>query len=120
MFEDTYPDLFPVRPLRSFSWIFTDGKERGRAFGLYSAIAGGGSAVGLLLGGVLTEYLTWRLCLYVNLALAVPAAAAGLVRVVGAVSFRTGGVTLVAAQAMPRVRLSRTAAARRLYIIRSP
>ncbi|HEY2442335.1 MAG TPA: MFS transporter [Streptosporangiaceae bacterium] len=46
---------------------FTDPKERGKAFGVYGAIAGGGGAVGLVLGGVLTEYLNWRWCLYVNL-----------------------------------------------------
>jgi EmrB/QacA subfamily drug resistance transporter len=50
---------------------FTDGRERGKAFGIFGAIAGGGAAVGLLLGGVLTEYLSWRWCLYVNLAFAV-------------------------------------------------
>ncbi|NUS10732.1 MAG: MFS transporter [Streptomyces sp.] len=46
---------------------FTDAKERGKAFGVYGAIAGAGAAVGLLLGGLLTEYLDWRWCLYVNL-----------------------------------------------------
>ncbi|WP_435131260.1 MFS transporter [Actinacidiphila sp. bgisy144] len=46
---------------------FTDPKERAKAFGIYGAIAGAGGAVGLLLGGLLTEYLNWRWCLYVNL-----------------------------------------------------
>jgi EmrB/QacA subfamily drug resistance transporter len=46
---------------------FSDPKERGKAFGVYGAIAGGGGAVGLVLGGILTEYLSWRWCLYVNL-----------------------------------------------------
>jgi EmrB/QacA subfamily drug resistance transporter len=46
---------------------FTEPKERGKAFGVYGAIAAAGGAVGLLLGGVLTEYLTWRWTLYVNL-----------------------------------------------------
>jgi len=49
------------------------------AFGVYGAIAGAGGAVGLLLGGVLTEYLSWRWCLYVNVVLAV-VAVAGAVR----------------------------------------
>jgi EmrB/QacA subfamily drug resistance transporter len=49
---------------------FTDPKERGKAFGVFGAIAGAGGAVGLLLGGVLTEYLSWRWCLYVNLVFA--------------------------------------------------
>lgn len=48
-------------------------QERARAFGIYGAIAGSGAAVGLLLGGVLTEYLNWRWTLYVNLAFALVA-----------------------------------------------
>src|SRR3954469_9934861 len=54
---------------------FPDGRERAKAFGIFSAIAGGGGAVGLLLGGVLTEYVDWRWCLYVNVGFAVVAAA---------------------------------------------
>ncbi|MFI0895914.1 MFS transporter [Streptomyces sp. NPDC020983] len=50
---------------------FTDARERAKAFGIYGAIAGAGAAVGLLLGGLLTEYLNWRWCLYVNLIFAV-------------------------------------------------
>lgn len=50
---------------------FTDPRERARAFGVYGAITGAGAAIGLLLGGVLTEYLEWRWCLYVNLFIAV-------------------------------------------------
>jgi predicted MFS family arabinose efflux permease len=49
---------------------FTDPSERNKAFGIFGAIAGSGAAVGLLMGGVLTEYLSWRWCLYVNLAFA--------------------------------------------------
>ncbi len=46
---------------------FTEQKERARAFGVFGAIAVAGGAVGLLLGGALTEYLSWRWTLYVNL-----------------------------------------------------
>src|ERR1700744_2698190 len=60
---------------------FTDPAERGRAFGVYGAIAGAGGAVGLLLGGLLTQYLSWRWCLYVNVVLAV-LAVTGAVRLV--------------------------------------
>ncbi|MEU1374051.1 DHA2 family efflux MFS transporter permease subunit [Streptomyces triculaminicus] len=49
---------------------FTDLKERGKAFGIYGAIAGGGAAIGLIAGGVLTQYLDWRWCLYVNVPIA--------------------------------------------------
>jgi EmrB/QacA subfamily drug resistance transporter len=54
---------------------FTAAKERAKAFAVFGAIAGMGGALGLLLGGVLTEYLDWRWCLFVN----VPVAAATLV-----------------------------------------
>ena len=57
---------------------FTEAKERAKAFGIYGAIAGGGAAVGLLLGGVLTEYLSWRWCMYVNLIFAVGAVIGGI------------------------------------------
>ncbi len=46
---------------------FTEPQERAKAFGIFGALAGSGAAVGLLLGGVLTQYLSWRWCLYVNL-----------------------------------------------------
>ncbi|MFI1968652.1 MFS transporter [Streptomyces cinnamoneus] len=44
---------------------FTDPRERGKAFGIFGAIAGAGAAAGLILGGVLTQYLDWRWCMYV-------------------------------------------------------
>ena len=46
---------------------FRDPRERARAFGVFGSVAGGGGAVGLILGGVLTQYLSWRWTLYVNL-----------------------------------------------------
>jgi EmrB/QacA subfamily drug resistance transporter len=49
---------------------FTDRKERGKAFGVFGAISGAGAAIGLLVGGLLTEYLSWRWSLYVNLVFA--------------------------------------------------
>ncbi len=57
---------------------FTDGAERRRAFGVFSAIAGSGGAVGLLIGGALTQLVSWRACMYVNVAFAIPAALAAL------------------------------------------
>ncbi|MFD4687773.1 MFS transporter, partial [Streptomyces sp. NPDC058461] len=54
--------------------MFTDAKERAKAFGIYGAIAGGGGAVGLILGGFLTEYLDWRWTFFVNIPFAIVAA----------------------------------------------
>jgi EmrB/QacA subfamily drug resistance transporter len=58
--------------------LFTDAKERAKAFAVYGAIAGGGSAVGLLLGGVLTEYADWRWCFWVNVPVAIVAIVAAI------------------------------------------
>ncbi len=57
---------------------FPGGKDRIKAFAVYGAIAGGGAAVGLILGGMLTEYASWRWCLYVNVPIAVVAIAAAI------------------------------------------
>jgi len=76
--QGAFGALLAPAALSLLTTTFTDPDERGKAFGIYGAIAGGGGAVGLLLGGVLTEYLSWRWCLYVNLAFAIPAAAAAL------------------------------------------
>ena len=53
---------------------FTHPKERALAFGLFGAVAGGGSAVGLLVGGVLTEYASWRWTLLISTPIAIAAA----------------------------------------------
>src|SRR5690242_11836924 len=74
--------LLAPAALSTLTVTFTDPAERGKAFGVYGAIAGGGGAVGLLLGGVLTEYLSWRWCLYVNVILGI-VAVAGAVRLLG-------------------------------------
>jgi EmrB/QacA subfamily drug resistance transporter len=72
--QGVFAALLAPAAMSLLTTTFTNPSERGKAFGIYGAIAGGGGAVGLLLGGVLTEYLSWRWCLYVNLGLAVPAA----------------------------------------------
>ncbi len=68
--------------LSTLTVTFTNPAERARAFGVYGAIAGAGGAIGLLLGGILTEYLSWRWCLYVNVVFSLVAvsAAARLLR----------------------------------------
>ena len=85
---------------------FPEGGPRNRAFGVYAAMAGGGAAVGLLLGGVLTTYASWRWVLFVNVPIGILVAAAALrvlaesprrpgrIDVAGAVT-GTGGVALL-------------------------
>ncbi|WP_327288185.1 MFS transporter [Streptomyces sp. NBC_01198] len=70
--------LLAPAALSLLNTTFTDAKERAKAFGIYGAIAGAGGGVGLLLGGVLTEHLSWRWTLYVNLVFAVFAFLGGL------------------------------------------
>jgi EmrB/QacA subfamily drug resistance transporter len=64
--------------LSTLTVTFTNPAERGKAFGVFGAIAGAGGAIGLLLGGVLTEYLSWRWCLYVNVAFCLIAVTAAI------------------------------------------
>jgi EmrB/QacA subfamily drug resistance transporter len=77
--QGAFGALLAPAALSLLTTTFSDQKERGRAFGVFGAIVGGGAAVGLVLGGLLTEYLSWRWCLYVNLFFAVIAAAGGTV-----------------------------------------
>src|SRR5580692_4949568 len=62
---------------------FRDPRERGRAFGVFGSVAGGGGAVGLILGGVLTQYFSWRWTLYVNLVFAAIAITGALMYIQG-------------------------------------
>jgi EmrB/QacA subfamily drug resistance transporter len=57
--------------------LFTDGRERGRAFATYGAVASSGAIIGLIIGGTLTQYAEWRWCLYVNVLFALGALVAG-------------------------------------------
>lgn len=57
-----------------------DKKERARAFSIFGAVSGMGGVIGLILGGVLTDVVSWRWCLYINVAIAA-------VALVGAVLF---------------------------------
>jgi EmrB/QacA subfamily drug resistance transporter len=57
---------------------FEGSPDRATAFGIFGAIAGGGASLGLILGGALTQVLSWRWCLYVNVVIAVPTTLAAL------------------------------------------
>ena len=85
--QGAFAALLVPSALSLLTTTFTEPKDRGKAFGVYGAIAAAGGAVGLLLGGALTEYLSWRWTLYVNLIFA-------------GVAF-TGGALLLARQRSP-------------------
>ena len=66
--------LMAPAPLSLITVTFTEPRERARAFGVYGGISGGGAALGLILGGVLTEYASWRWTLLVNTPIAIATA----------------------------------------------
>ena len=61
--------------LSLISVTFVDSKERAKAFGVYGALSGAGAAIGLIAGGLLTQYASWRWCLFVNIPMALIAVA---------------------------------------------
>ncbi|MFD5747839.1 MFS transporter [Streptomyces sp. NPDC127033] len=77
--QGVFGALLAPTALALLTTTFTDAKERATAFGVFGAVAGAGGGVGLLLGGVLTEHLDWRWCLYVNLVFAAVALAGAVV-----------------------------------------
>ena len=70
--QGVFAALLAPSALSLLTVTFAGSADRNRALGIYGAVAGGGGALGLLLGGVLTQVLSWRWCLYVNLVIAVP------------------------------------------------
>ncbi len=72
--QGAFGALLTPAALSLINVTFTVPKERAKAFGVYGAISGGGAAIGLILGGVLTEYASWRWCLGVNVPIAIIAA----------------------------------------------
>ena len=71
--QGAFGALLAPSVLALLTTTFTDPAERGKAFGIYGAIAGAGGALGLLLGGILTSYASWRWTLFVNLVFAATA-----------------------------------------------
>src|SRR5712672_4367109 len=76
--QGAFAALLVPSALALLTTTFTEPNDRAKAFGIYGAIAGAGGAIGLLLGGALTEYQSWRWTLYVNLIFAGVAFAGGV------------------------------------------
>jgi EmrB/QacA subfamily drug resistance transporter len=98
--QGVFGALLAPASLALLTVLFVEARERARAFAVYGAIAGGGSAVGLLLGGVLTEYANWRWCLLVNIPVAALALALAIPLVPeskahGDTSYDVGGAVVV-------------------------
>ena len=86
---------------------FADGRERARALGIYTAVVMGGGSLGLVLGGVITEWVSWRWVLFINVPIGVLVALAaplflpetdrqpGHFDVTGALTSTAGMVSLV-------------------------
>lgn len=71
--QGAFAALLAPSALALVSVLFADGKERGRAFGIFGAVSMVGTTIGLLLGGALTELLSWRWTMYINTVIAIPA-----------------------------------------------
>jgi EmrB/QacA subfamily drug resistance transporter len=70
--QGVFGALLAPSALSLLTVTFAGSPDRNKAFGIFGAIAGGGASLGLVLGGALTQVLSWRWCLYVNLVIAVP------------------------------------------------
>jgi EmrB/QacA subfamily drug resistance transporter len=76
--QGAFGALLAPAALSLITVTFTEPKERAKAFGVFGAVSGGGAAIGLIVGGVLTEYASWRWCLGVNVPIAIGAALAAV------------------------------------------
>ena len=77
--QGVFAALLAPSALSLLTTTFSDSRDRPKAFAIFGAVVGSGAAIGLLLGGALTEYLDWRWCLYVNLFFTVLALAGAIV-----------------------------------------
>jgi EmrB/QacA subfamily drug resistance transporter len=100
--QGAFAALLAPAALSLISVTFTEVKERATAFGVYGAISGGGAAIGLIMGGLLTQYASWRWCLLVNVPIAAVTAIAAVPvvresRATGDTSYDIAGTVTVTA-----------------------
>ncbi|MGO4146204.1 MFS transporter [Paenarthrobacter sp. YAF11_1] len=69
--QGIFAALLAPAALALLTVAFPGGKDRGTAFAIFGSISGVGAAVGVLLGGFLTEFVSWRWCFFVNVPIAV-------------------------------------------------
>lgn len=69
--QGVFAALLAPAALSLITVTFTDSKERAKAFGVYGALSGGGAAIGLVLGGILTQYASWHWTMLVNVPIAI-------------------------------------------------
>jgi EmrB/QacA subfamily drug resistance transporter len=84
--QGAFAALLAPAGLATLTTTFTRPRERATAFSIFAVVAGSGAAVGLLLGGALTQWASWRWCLFINLAFAA-------IALVGVVAFVAAGRT---------------------------
>ncbi|WP_330183264.1 MFS transporter [Nocardia sp. NBC_01503] len=93
--QGAFGALLAPAALSLVSVTFTEAKERARAFGVFAGVSAGGAAIGLIVGGALTEYASWRWCLLVNTPIALLAFAGAMAFVIkDTPAPRTGGYDL--------------------------
>ncbi|WP_068274514.1 MFS transporter [Aldersonia kunmingensis] len=80
--QGTFAAILAPAALSLITVTFVERTERARAFAVYAAVSGGGAAIGLIAGGALTEYFSWRWTLLINVPIALIAAAGALALVV--------------------------------------
>ena len=93
--QGVFGALLAPAALAALTVTFVEPKERARAFAIFGAIGGSGAAIGLILGGALTQWATWRWCLFVNVVMAGVSLVGVLVVVAGGRGDRTSHLDLV-------------------------
>jgi EmrB/QacA subfamily drug resistance transporter len=71
--QGVFAALLAPAALSLITTTFSDSKERAKAFGVYGGLSAGGAAIGLILGGLLTQYASWHWTLLVNVPIAIAA-----------------------------------------------